>query len=189
MLTCGLWSRNPILSHTYTGRPLSASHLLSLYLEHPFPRPSLIYLPNANPPTLVFSLTHSNLLFLATSSTEIEPLLVLEFLHRIVDAFEDFVGAPLLAVKLENNYDVIAQLLTEMCDAGTVCTTEPNALREVVEIEGWVDKLLGSINLPNLPGYVQTLNTAANDGHASRLTREQEISTHRKLKHTVPNGL
>jgi AP-3 complex subunit mu len=38
-----------------------------------------------------------------------------------------------------------------MCDAGTVSTTEPNALREVVEMEGWVDKLLGSINLP---GYV-----------------------------------
>lgn len=141
-------NRNPILSHTYTGRPLSAAHLLPLYLEHPAPRPSLIYLPNANPPTLVFSLIHSNLLFLATSSTEIEPLLVLEFLHRIIDAFEDFVGAPLLAVKLENNYDVIAQLLTEMCDAGTVSTTEPNALREVVEMEGWVDKLLGSITLP-----------------------------------------
>ncbi|KAL7923653.1 Adaptor complexes medium subunit family domain-containing protein [Trichoderma austrokoningii] len=141
-------NRNPILSHTYTGRPLSAAHLLPLYLEHPAPRPSLIYLPNANPPTLVFSLIHSNLLFLATSSTEIEPLLVLEFLHRIVDAFEDFVGAPLLAVKLENNYDVVAQLLTVMCDAGTVSTTEPNALREVVEMEGWVDKLLGSINLP-----------------------------------------
>ncbi|UKZ57644.1 hypothetical protein TrVGV298_011504 [Trichoderma virens] len=151
-------NRNPILSHTYTGRPLSASHLLSLYLEHPFPRPSLIYLPNANPPTLVFSLTHSNLLFLATSSTEIEPLLVLEFLHRIVDAFEDFVGAPLLAVKLENNYDVVAQLLTEMCDAGTVSTTEPNALREVVEMEGWVDKLLGSINLPGK----NPLNTTSN---------------------------
>ncbi|KAM0461117.1 hypothetical protein ACHAPV_004431 [Trichoderma viride] len=144
-------NRNPILSHTYTGRPLSAAHLLPLYLEHPAPRPSLIYLPNANPPTLVFSLIHSNLLFLATSSTEIEPLLVLEFLHRIIDALEDFVGAPLLAVKLENNYDVVAQLLTEMCDAGTVSTTEPNALREVVEMEGWVDKLLGSINLPGSP--------------------------------------
>ncbi len=73
---------------------------------------------------------------------------MLEFLHRIIDAFEDFVGAPLLAVKIENNYDIIAQLLTEMCDAGNISTTEPNALREVVEVEGWVDKLLGSINLP-----------------------------------------
>lgn len=141
-------TRSPILSHAYTGRPLSAAHLLPLYLEHPAPRPNLIYLANTNPPTLVFSLTHGNLLFLATSSSEIEPLLVLEFLHRIIDAFEDFVGAPLLAVKIENNYDIIAQLLTEMCDAGNISTTEPNALREVVEVEGWVDKLLGSISLP-----------------------------------------
>ncbi|KAK5987121.1 AP-3 complex subunit mu-1 [Cladobotryum mycophilum] len=140
--------RNPILSHVYTGRPLSASHLLPLYLEHPAPRPNLIYLPSTSPATLVFSLIHSNLLFLATSSTEIEPLLVLEFLHRVIDAFEDFVGAPLLAVKLESNYDVVAQLLTEMCDSGTVNTTEPNALREIVEVEGWMGKLLGSINLP-----------------------------------------
>ncbi|KAG5994132.1 hypothetical protein E4U43_003311 [Claviceps pusilla] len=140
--------RSPILSHTYTGRPLSATHLLPLYLEHPTPRPNLIYLPNTSPATLVFSLTHANLLFLATSSTEIEPLLVLEFLHRVIDVFEDFIGAPLLAVKIENNYDVVAQLLTEMCDAGTISTTEPNALRENVEMEGWMGKLLGSINLP-----------------------------------------
>ncbi|KAF4461091.1 APM1-AP-1 complex subunit mu1 subunit [Fusarium albosuccineum] len=141
-------NRNPILSHTYAGRPLSATHLLPLYLEHPAPRPNLIYLSNTSPPTLVFSLTHANLLFLVTSSTEIEPLLVFEFLHRVIDAFEDFLGAPLLAVKIENSYDIVAQLLTEMCDAGTISTTEPNALREVVEQEGWVGKLLGSINLP-----------------------------------------
>ncbi|KAM0366541.1 hypothetical protein ACHAO7_006024 [Fusarium culmorum] len=127
---------------------MSATHLLPLYLEHPAPRPNLIYLPNTSPPTLVFNLTHANLLFIATSSTEIEPLLVFEFLHRIIDAFEDFLGAPLLAVKIENNYDIVAQLLTEMCDAGIISTTEPNALREVVEQEGWVGKLLGSINLP-----------------------------------------
>jgi len=141
-------NRNPILSHTYAGRPLSATQLLPLYLEHPAPRPNLIYLPNTNPPTLVFSLTHANQLYLATSSGEIEPLLVLEFLHRVIDALEDFVGAPLLAIKIEQNYDVVAQLLTEMCDAGTISTTEPNALREVVVVEGWMGKLLGSINLP-----------------------------------------
>ncbi|GKT60717.1 adaptor complexes medium subunit family protein [Colletotrichum tofieldiae] len=145
-----------ILSHTYTSRPLSAQHLLPLYLEHPAPRPNLIYLPNTNPPTLVFSLKHANLLFLATSSSEIEPLLVLEFIHRIVDVFEEFLGAPLLAHKIENNYDVVAQLLNEMCDAGTISTTEPNALRDLVEVEGWVGKLLGSINLPGKPGNFGT---------------------------------
>ena len=67
-----------VLSHTYTSRPLSATYLLPLYLDHPAPRPNLIYLPNTNPPTLVFSLTHASLLFLVTSSSEVEPLLVLE---------------------------------------------------------------------------------------------------------------
>lgn len=145
-------SSSVILSHTYTGRPLSASHLLPLYLEHPSPRPNLIYLSNTNPPTLVFSLQHANLLYLATSSTEIEPLVVLEFLHRIIDALEDFLGAPVLAVKIENSYDVVAQLLTEMCDSGIISTTEPNALREVVAVEGWMGKLLGGLGSINLPG-------------------------------------
>ncbi|KAL2162439.1 hypothetical protein VTH06DRAFT_7352 [Thermothelomyces fergusii] len=142
-----------ILSHTYTSRPLAANHLLPLYLEHPVPRPNLIYLPSTNPPTLVFSLRHANLLFLLTTSSEIEPLLVLEFLHRAVDALEEFLGAPLLAHKIEANYDVVAQLLTEMCDAGTISTTEPNALRDLVEVEGFMDKLLGNLNLPTKPSF------------------------------------
>ncbi|KAI1327292.1 Adaptor complexes medium subunit family-domain-containing protein [Xylariaceae sp. FL0255] len=143
--------KRAILSHTYTSRPLSATQLLPLYLEHPAPRPNLIYLSNTNPPTLVFSLEHANLLYLATTSSEIEPLLVLEFLHRVIDVFEEFLGAPVLAHKIEANYDVVAQLLNEMCDAGTINTTEPNALRDVVEVEGLLGKLLGSINLPGKP--------------------------------------
>lgn len=93
---------------------------------------------------------------------------MLEFLHRVVDAFEDLIGAPLLAVKIENNYDVVAQLLTEMCDAGTISTTEPNALRENIEIEGWMGKLLGSINLP---GYVPTALPKSHLARAVVLTR------------------
>lgn len=54
----------------------------------------------------------------------------------------------MLPHKIESNYDVVAQLLTEMCDAGTIGTTEPNALRDLVEVEGFVGKLLGNLNLP-----------------------------------------
>ena len=145
-------SSRPILTHVYNSRPLAASQLLPLYLAHPAPRPNLIYLPNTSPPTLAFSLTHANLLFLLTSSTEIEPLLALEFLHRTIDVLEEFVGSPLLSSKVESNYDVVAQLLNEMCDAGAVSTTEPNALRDLVDVEGWIGKLLGGINIP---GYVK----------------------------------
>ena len=42
----------------------------------------------------------------------------------------------------------MAQLLNEICDAGAVSTTEPNALRDLMEVEGWIGKLLGGINIP-----------------------------------------
>ncbi|OAX79130.1 hypothetical protein ACJ72_06555 [Emergomyces africanus] len=138
----------PILEHVYRGRPLAATALLSLFIAHPSPRPSLLYLPSASPPISVFSVTHSNVLFLIPSSTESEPLLVLEFIHRVIDVFEEFVGAPLLAGKIQSNYDVVAQLLNEMCDGGIICNTEPNALQEAVEIPGWMDKLLVGVGLP-----------------------------------------
>jgi AP-3 complex subunit mu len=35
-----------------------------------------------------------------------------------------------------------------MCDGGTVATTEPNALRDVVEAPSWMNKLLGGVGLP-----------------------------------------
>lgn len=108
----------------------------------------MIYLPNSSPPTLLFSLIHSNLLFLSPASSEIEPLFVLEFLHRVVDILEDFLGAPLLASKIEGSFDIVAQLLGEMCDAGSVYNTEPNALRDDVDTTGWVGKLLGGVTLP-----------------------------------------
>ena len=96
----------------------------------------------------VFSIIQSNLLFLAISEVDTEPLLALEFLHRLVDVFEDFLGAPLLSTKIQANYDVVAQLLHEICDAGTVCNTEPNALQENVEVPGWMGKLLSGISVP-----------------------------------------
>ncbi|KAL8989275.1 MAG: hypothetical protein Q9177_001805 [Variospora cf. flavescens] len=141
-----------ILEHVYRSRPPTPRTLLPLYQRHPKPRPSVINLPDINPPTVLFSLVHSNLLFLSTASTDVEPLFILEFLHRIIDVFEEFIGGPLLASRIESSYDVVAQLLGEMCDAGSVCNTEPNALRDDVDIPGWMDKFLGGVGLPGSPG-------------------------------------
>ncbi|KAJ6171231.1 AP complex mu/sigma subunit [Penicillium chermesinum] len=138
----------PLVEHVYRARPPSAAAILPLYLAHAAPRPSLLYFPSTNPPVTVFSIVQSNLLFLAVTEVDTEPLLVLEFLHRVVDALEDFVGAPLLSTKIQANYAVVAQILHEMCDGGVVCNTEPNALQEVVEVPGWMGKLLSGINVP-----------------------------------------
>ena len=98
---------------------------------------------------------HVPLLFLCPSSKDVEPLAVLEFLHRVIDVFEDFLGAPLIAPKIENNFDIVAQLLGEMCDGGVVCNTEPNALRENVEVSGLIGKLLTQVGFP---GYATSLS-------------------------------
>ena len=78
---------------------------------------------------------------------------MLEFLHRVIDVLEEFIGDPLLANKIEGNYDVVAQLLGEMCDAGSACNTEPNALRDDVDVSGFLGKLLGGVGLPGYDGY------------------------------------
>ncbi|KAH0198052.1 clathrin adaptor, mu subunit, partial [Aureobasidium melanogenum] len=139
---------NAIVTHTFTARPPPASTLLPLYLAHAEPRPSCIYLSGTNPPTLLFSMLQDGLLFMSPCSTDTEPLVVLEFLHRVADALEEFLGAPLLASKLEANYDVIAQVLSEMCDGGLIGGTEANALRDVVDTPSWMGKLLGGVGLP-----------------------------------------
>lgn len=90
-------------------------------------------------------------MFLSPVSRETEPLFVLEFLHRVTDVLEEFLGGPLLASKIQGAYDVVSQLLSEMCDAGSVCNTEPNALRDDVDVSGFLGKLLGGVTLP---GYM-----------------------------------
>ena len=123
----------------------------------------MIYLPNINPPTVLFSVTHHNLLFLSPVSTETESLFVLEFIHRVIDVLEEFIGDPLLSNKIEGSYDVVAQLLGEMCDAGSVCNTEPNALRDDVEVSGFLGKLLGGVGLPGYDTSTRNKNGAGAD--------------------------
>ncbi|CAD6505181.1 BgTH12-00676 [Blumeria graminis f. sp. triticale] len=155
-----------ILTHVYTSRPLSANQLLPFYTAYAQPRPNLIYLSTVSPPTLLFSIVHANLIFFLTSSSDLEPLLAIEFLHRVTDVLEEFVGSPLLAPKIESSYDVVAQLLNEMCDCGIISTSEPNALRDLVEVEGWMGKLLGNINIPT--GLSASSNSAASTTPLSR---------------------
>lgn len=102
--------------------------------------------------------------------------MALEFLHRIIDVLEEFVGSPLLSSKIESSYEVVAQLLNEMCDAGAVSTTEPNALRDLVEVEGWVGKLLGGINIP---GYA--INYLASNTKLIRMLENLDL-----MRHQIP---
>lgn len=139
-----------LFDHVYTNRPPPPSTVLPLYLQHAAPRPSIIYLTSTNPPSILFSVIQDNLLLLSPASSDIEPLLVLEFLHRVADALEEFLGSPLIATKLSANYDIVGQVVAEMADAGVVCQGEANALRDVVETgPGVLKNLLGNVGIPS----------------------------------------
>lgn len=67
-----------------------------------------------------------------------------------------------MATKIESAYDVVAQLLGEMCDAGMVDKTEPNALRDVVEPPSRMSKFLDGVGLPGyatVPVLVKNLES------------------------------
>ncbi|KAL6158142.1 hypothetical protein ACJQWK_07557 [Exserohilum turcicum] len=152
----------PLLEHVYVNRPPPSSILLPLYLAHADPRPPLLYLPNTNPPTLLYSIIQDQLLFLCPSSADTDPLAILSFLHRLTDVLEDYLGSPLLASKIEANYDVVAQLLSEMVDGGIIANTEPNALRDVVDAPNLLKSLLGGVGLPSTtPSSLTPSSTSA----------------------------
>lgn len=151
-----------LFNHVYTGRPPPPSTLLPLYLQHASPRPSVIYITSTSPPTTLYSVIQDNLLFLSPSPNDVEPLLVLEFLHRVADALEEFLGSPLIATKLTVNYDIVAQVAAEMADSGVVCQGEANALRDVVETgPGVLNNLLGKVGLPGASPGLQPVGASS----------------------------
>ena len=108
----------------------------------------MLYLADLNPPTTAYSIRHANLLLLATCSVDTQPLAILEFLRKVIDIFEDFLGSPLLSSKIEDSYEVVAQLLGEVCDGGVICNTEPNALQETVEVSSTLGRLFDQVGIP-----------------------------------------
>ncbi|MCJ1326488.1 hypothetical protein MMC10_003152 [Thelotrema lepadinum] len=160
-----------LLSHTYLPSAPPLSSLLPLYTSHPSPRPSLIHLPTLKPPTTLFSLPSSSrgnaLTFLSPTTSDVEPLFVLEFLHRLSDILSDFLGSPLLPQKITSNYDIVAQLLGEVVDGGLVATTEPNALRDVVAVEGWVGTFLSGLGLASSSPSLGPSRVGAGGGAAA----------------------
>lgn len=145
---CLTQSSNVVLEHLYRSRPPSASNVIAYLKSQAHPVPPVLRITDASPPTTLFSVIHSNLLVLCSCGNEIDSLAVFEFLYRVIDAFEEFLGSPLLANRVEENFEVVAQLLNELCDNGIICNTETNSLRESVEVSSIIGKLFTQVGLP-----------------------------------------
>ncbi|XP_011502417.1 PREDICTED: AP-3 complex subunit mu-1 isoform X1 [Ceratosolen solmsi marchali] len=62
----------------------------------------------------------------------IPPLFIIEFLHRVVNTFEDYFS-DCTEIIIKENYVIVYELLDEMLDNGFPLTTESNILQELIK--------------------------------------------------------
>eukprot|EP01038_Epipyxis_sp_PR26KG_P007925 gene7925-10758_t len=78
------------------------------------------------------SIFRSEIFLLATLTGETQPLIVIEFLHRMYEIFEEYFGT-VDESSIKENFSTVYQLLEEMMDYGYPLTTEPNALKAMIK--------------------------------------------------------
>jgi len=86
----------------------------------------------STPHHFLISIYRCNVYFVAVIMSEVPPLFVVEFLHRVVDTFEDYFGECSEAT-IKDNYVVVYELLDEMLDNGFPLATESNILKELIK--------------------------------------------------------
>jgi AP-3 complex subunit mu len=92
----------------------------------------------------VISVRRDGLNYLAICPNEINPLLVLELLHRLVTTFQEYFNGTADEASIKDNFSTIYQLLEEMIDFGWPLTTELNALKVMIRPPTVMSKLLSS---------------------------------------------
>eukprot|EP00980_Cylindrotheca_fusiformis_P003296 scaffold743_cov117-Cylindrotheca_fusiformis.AAC.15 len=89
----------------------------------------------------IISILRDGLSYLAVLPSEVSPLMILEFLHRVADIFVDYFGSPADESTIKDNFSTVYQLLEEMVDYGWPLTTEPNALKQMIRPPSVMAKL------------------------------------------------
>ncbi|KAL8597528.1 AP-3 complex subunit mu-1 [Nucella lapillus] len=86
----------------------------------------------STPHHYLINIYRNNLHFIAVVTTEVPPLFVLEFLHRVCDIFEDYFG-DCNESTLKEHYVIVFELLDEMLDNGFPLAMEINVLKELIK--------------------------------------------------------
>jgi AP-3 complex subunit mu len=86
----------------------------------------------ATPHHFLICINRSNIDLVAVTMTEVPPLFVVEFLHRVLDTLNDYFGDCSESI-IKDNYVVVYELLDEMLDNGFPLATESNILKELIK--------------------------------------------------------
>ncbi|KRT82045.1 hypothetical protein AMK59_3554 [Oryctes borbonicus] len=113
-------------------RSVVSRSVCDYYLEaqraNPYDVPPVI----ATPHHYLLSIQRGGVSFVAVCMQEISPLFVIEFLHRVVDIFQDYFSDCTETI-IKENYVVVYELLDEMLDNGYPLATESNILKELIK--------------------------------------------------------
>lgn len=102
--------------------------------------PPILEVPEGDRSLFLFNILRDGLSYLAACPAEVSPLLILEFLHRVADTFQDYFGTPADESAIKENFSTVYQLLEEMVDYGWPLTTEPNALKAMIRPPTMMEK-------------------------------------------------
>ncbi|XP_018497183.1 AP-3 complex subunit mu-1 [Galendromus occidentalis] len=86
----------------------------------------------ATPHHYLISILRNKLFFLAITMSEVSPLFIIEFLHRVVDTLVDYFN-DCNESTLKEHVVVVYELLDEMLDNGFPLATELNILKELIK--------------------------------------------------------
>uniref|UniRef100_A0A0N5AWY1 MHD domain-containing protein n=1 Tax=Syphacia muris TaxID=451379 RepID=A0A0N5AWY1_9BILA len=86
----------------------------------------------STPHHYLISIYHNQLFLLAVTTTETPLLMVIEFLHRVIDTFTEYFGECSYST-INDNLVTVFELLDEMLDNGFPLATELNVLQELIK--------------------------------------------------------
>ena len=126
------------------------------------------------------------LYFIAVITKEVQPLFVIEFLHRIYDTFVDYFSV-CSETTIKENYVIVYELLEEMLDNGYPLATESNVLKELIKppniLRSVVNTVTGQSNvadhlpsgqLSNIPWRRTGVKYASNEAYFD-ITEEVDV--------------
>lgn len=101
----------------------------------------------ATPKWYLVHIQHHGLFFLAVVKNDTPPLLVLEFLQRVVEVFGHYM-TDVTEEAIKDKFVIVYQVLDEMMDGGFPFTTEPNVLTSMINKTNLLSELMENIPVP-----------------------------------------
>lgn len=134
-----------ILEKQLTGHRVDRS-ICTWFWDHAISQPQSFKQQSviASPTHYLFQVCREGITFLACTQVEMPPLMAIEFLCRVADVINEYLGG-LNEDSIKDNFVIVYELLDEMIDNGFPLTTEPNILQEMIAPPNIVSKVLSVV--------------------------------------------